>query len=169
MSNPENGRAAEVLYGLIERGGSDIDARSDALRLALRNLIEDCMAAHPQSMIDPVDFRTLHRMATALSDACFVSTFLLDQLSEHGDGEMKMTLTRRRSGPLTKWQERARDHKFALAAARWVERLERSGMPTDAAVSLVVERSGLTRSQVYWGRKARKMGLEFKVFDRWWD
>jgi hypothetical protein len=42
-------------------------------------------------------------------------------------------------------------------------------MRTDAAVSLVVERSGLTRSQVYWGRRARKMGLEFKVFDRWWN
>lgn len=168
MGNLENGRASEVLYGLIERGSSDIDARSDALRQVLCNLLEDSVAAHPKSMFDPVDYRALHRMAAALSDAGVVASFLLELMAEHGGGELKLTLTRRRSGPLADWQERARDKRAAIAAARSVERLIGAGMPADAAVSLVAEKTRLTRSEVYWGRRARKKGLDFKILERWW-
>lgn len=126
------------------------------------------MAAHQGSVLDPVDFRRLHRMATALSDASLVASFLLDLMAEYGAGELKLTLSRRRSGPLTDWQERARDRKAALAAARWVEKLEIAGKRTEAAVSLVAEKTRLTRSEVYWGRRARKKGFEFYVSERWW-
>lgn len=169
MSNPENGRAADVLFGLIERGGSDLAQRNDALRLALRNLLDDCLAASPQSMLDPVDYRSLQRMAGALSDAGLMASFLLDLMRPYSDGELKLELSRRRSGPLVDWQERARDKRAAIGAARWVARLELAGRPTEAAVSLVAEKTGLTRSEIYWGRRARKKGLDFRIFERWWD
>lgn len=135
----------------------------------LRDLREDCRAASPKSMLDPVDYRALQRMAGALSDASLVAGRLLDLMRPYSDGELKLELSRRRSGPLIDWQERARDKRAAIAAARWVERLRFQGKATEAAVSLVAEKTGLTRSEIYWGRRARKQVWDFKVLERWWD
>ena len=137
------------LFDEVMAGAPDLEARREALAVALRAVRDMSVAASKSRSSFERWTKGGQEAANINSDTALIAGLMLEMLDPLGLSDLKLELGPRRRGKRTDWPKRRKELQYDNRMARIVERLVASGKQKESAVLTVADSRKTTRKRIY--------------------